>query len=719
MGLKFFDGTNWKTVTAPAKVSTNGGTTWQTAKKMSFLDPVTGNYMKAVWGDVAPSVIVTPVVTFAWTGSAYTATARWTQVVDTEGDFSTIQAEKTTGGVVTTTSAAYSTLTHPAGITNFALGTISDAGYTQIAWRFRIGDVGGQFGAYVAAATVRVPPGPVTNLVLSPVWNGTKYIIRATWIGPNATLSSYRLVHNKGAGDTTINSILDQTYDIAGVASEGGSTYTVSVYAIGSDAVVSPVTSATITLPPDPPASLTVSGLNTATATLTWTAPANGVRTGYQYRTSTNGGVSYSAWTAVGPLVLSATTNISGISTLISQVQTLNSTSGQTNSFETTASSTVGVPTPVTPTLTFANNNVINVSWAGSSTTNVSSWRVFLSVNGGASTQYASGIPPGTTSFSYNVGLNNNTAQSAIIVAVHSNGQTASSASGSATTASTIGAITPSFVARAPRASWTHVAGNTSYTVTSLNSSTGGGIEQATVSAGAGGVLTWISTATGSYADDSFYFIAVQGSSASGSAAVVYSSSIKKVPNPIVFNAAASDTWRGGSQRTDVGSNLYQGATANGVNYGAFYYNGALRSQLHSSVIGYTLGITSATIFFIRMTSGSSAATPVWATLHGVRTKGSADPTPTRSTPSTNIGTLQTPPAGGSAYYGQKTISTTWIDELISEATYLGIGVYDNNNTLTGVAPNQQSADYASYNDSSVFILFVGTSGAITITHNG
>lgn len=713
MGVKFYDGTNWKNVALPAKYSTDGGTTWIRAKRLNFYDPITGNYMKGVWGDLPPANIVSPAVTFTWTGSAYTAKATWTQITDTEGDFSSVQVQKVvTGGATTTSSIAYSSLTHPLGVTNCDLGTITEAGYTQITWSFRIVDAGGQTGTYAAAAAVRVPPSPVTGLTLAPFWNGTKYVVRASWTAPTGTFASYRLVHNKGAGDTTINGITATTYDIAGTANEGGSTYTVSVYTIDAASTASPVTSSTITLPPDPPATAALTNLNTATATLTWTAPTNAVRTGYRYRFSTDGGSTYGAWTEVGSAVLTATRSTVGLSTLHAQVQTLNTPSGQTNSYETTTSGTIGVPAPVTPVVTFANGVNITVNWSGSSTTNVNSWSVFLTLNGGSSVLYGSGINPGTTQATYTVTLNNATLQTATVVANHVNGSTAST-SGSATTPTTVASATSAFVSRAPTATWTHIAGNTGYTVSVRKTSDNSLIESANV----GAVGTWSSSNPTAYVDLTTYTVYVQGFNAAGSAVnTAASTNIRKIPSPLIIEPDASDTWRNGSRR--FVSTIYQGQTVNGANYGALYYGNKFYDLLNSASNGYSVTVSSATIFMARQNTGNSGTEPIWLTTHTRGSISEADPTSTKSVGAT-LGALTRPDGGGDTYRANIDfgLAIGYITSLINQTGGVkGLGLFDSGtyNSGTGFTP-----DYTSFEQAGTVFVFVGVCGAVTVYHNG
>lgn len=713
MGVKINDGVNWNTVTAPAKYSTDGGVTWYGGKRLNFLDPVTGNYMRGVWGDVNPSDINSPSVAFAWNGSAYVATATWAQVPDTEGDFTTLEWKKVvTGGATTTGSVAYSSLTHPAGVTNYVIGTISDAGYTEITWSFRIVDSGGQAGNWAAAPAVRVPPGVPTSVAIANVYSGGHYIGRVTWSAPAGTVSSYRIVWTRnGGGGGTINGATSPTDLTTGVV--GGDVISATVYAIDPAATVSPGVTVALTTPPDAPTSPTLTNLNTPTATLSWTAPATGVLTGYRYRFSTDG-VSYGSWTSVGTGTLSATYSIAGVSTLYAQVEAVNTPSTpQTNSATASTSGTVLPPTPTTAAPTFANNSTIAVSWTLADATNVAYFDVYFAINGGGWVRYATGLSAATRSYSTSVGMNNNTTQYALVYAYHANGQYAGTQA-SAATPSSVGAPTARFASGKVKATWTHLAGNTGYYVKAYRTSDNALVESATL----GAVGTWTGASAGTYATNSTYRVTVQGFNSAGTAAAVSSSTnVKKIANPIAIDADASETWRGGVDR-NVG-NLYQGRfdTSTSGNFGAFYYGNKFRDNLHQDYIGWRPVISEATIFFMRLDGiGNSPQIAPVLYLHTKTADGSDPQTGAGGGVAMPIGLTRPANSSGGVppWYAQESFSDAgnliWIDYLIDQVnSWKGIGIYG-----TGTS-TLYSAFYAAGN----YVLFVGTSGTVTIYHDG
>ena len=726
MGLKVdVGGGTWKTVPLTVKYSTDGGTTWYKADQTNFLDPVTGDYMKGCWANTAPPDIVSPSVSIDPVTKV--ATATWSQVTDSEGDFLTLYIRKAvTGGSTTETSVAYSTLTHPAGVTTVNLGALTEIGYTELTFSFKIVDAGALEGNYVAAAAVRIPPSDPTSVAINPYWNGSTYVGRVTWSPPGSgTISSYRVVWTRnGGGGGTINGATSPTDLATGVVPID--VLSATVYSIDPASTASPGVNVTMTVPPGVPTSVALSNMNTATATLSWSAPSSGAVTGYRYRFSTNGGSTYGSWTSVGSGTLSTTYSIVGLDTLYAQVEALNTSSTpQTNSYTVTTNATVVPPTPATPTASISLNTSISVDWAGSATTNVSTWTVQTKLNGAGSwTDAQTGIAVGTTSTTLSgLTLTNNTSQKVRVVAVYAaNGQTAAGASKDMTSPSTLAAPTAKFLAGKASATWTHLSGNTGYYIVVTNAGTGATIESTSV----GAVGTWTSSSAASYAEWTTYRIRVQGYGADGTAGQVYSSTnVRKIPNPLVISADNGRTFLDGYPWTESSSHppdsntgdkdLLSGSGWSGTVFGAMYYGTKFYDYLNSAVNGYSVTITSATVFCQRLQTGTSSliAPVIVAHTHATYNSGSS--------PQTGCSAGYALPTGlrYNAYDpAAKTANEEMIDggnlqsllNAVIAGTYRGFGFYTTSYALltlkyTGYVYSGSGAD--------------GTTGTFTITHDG
>lgn len=719
MGLKVNDG-SWKTVTAPAKYSTDGGVTWYEARKTNFLDPVTGNYMKGVWGDVPPNTIVSPDFSYSWNGTAYIVTATWAQIVDTDGDFATLEVEKVvTAGATTASSVAYSSLTHPASVTTFVFGAAGSVGYTELTFRFRIVDATGQAGAWASTPARRVPPSPPVSAAIANQYVGPNYVGRVTWIAPTGTISSYRIVWTRnGAGGGTINGATSPTDLTTSVV--GGDLLAATLYAIDPAGTLSPGIALSLRTPPNIPTSVALANMNTATATLSWAAPATGAFTGYRYRYSTNSGATFTSWVTVSTAVTSASISIVGVNKLLAQIEAINSPSTPQTTSQTvsTADTFVLPPTPVSDPAQIVGNTAISVDYSDSSLVNVQTFTFQIALNGGAYVTYSTAGTGGGGGdyielrriFSKTaLAIANNTAQGVRIIATHANGQTATLTL-SVTSASTIAAPVAKFLAGAPSGTWTHLTGNSNYDISVTKVSTGETIEYVTV----GAVATWTSAQPSLYEEMEKYRLFITPKRTNATAALVISTTdVRKLPNPIQIDTTESDTYRSGVWR-GIGS-VYQGYTASGLNYGCYLYGNQFHDALHADANGYTPTINDATLFLFRDGAGinSQRAPRLW--LHNLAAK--ADGSPVASfNGGVDLGTLAYNESANEDFDTYSILH--WIGLLRDQTGGAkGLGLFHPSTTIVGGVGT--SNEYMKFSEGGFFYLFQGTSGRVTIHHDG
>lgn len=183
-----------------------------------------------------------------------------------------------------------------------------------------------------------------------------------------------------------------------------------------------------------------------------------------------------------------------------------------------------------------------------------------------------------------------------------------------------------------------------------------------------------------------------------------------RVASPITFYPTDSGTYRNSIWRTDVTNRVFQGYTANGMNYGHYFYG----SQFFDTLRGTTVSAMS--LLLVRSSSsglGAAVQPHIWA--HGKTTK-----TGDGSSGLYN-GSLLSPGLarnGSAPNYQLYTLSSSYHSGFfdVSPATrYRGFATYDSDTTLNGLGASDPYMQLQGFDE----IGFGLAPGAVSVTHSG
>ncbi|HYL65699.1 MAG TPA: fibronectin type III domain-containing protein [Nitrosopumilaceae archaeon] len=288
----------------------------------------------------------------------------------------------------------------------------------------------------VNAQLLPVAPSPPTNLVANAVSSSE---IDLSWAAPSnlggLILSGYQIERSANGG-ISWSTIVPNTGSTATTYSDTGlnpsTSYMYRVSAINAVGTSSPsnTASATTKAPPatapQPPTSLTATGISSSQINLSWTAPSNNggsAITGYKIERSTDSGTTWS--TVQSNTANTATTysdtGLAATTTYTYRVSAINSvgTSSPSNTASATTGTTSTAPQPPTGlTATAASSSQINLSWTapanngGSaitgykierSTDSGTTWSTVIANTGSTATTYSDNGLAASTTYTYRV----------------------------------------------------------------------------------------------------------------------------------------------------------------------------------------------------------------------------------------------------------------------------------------------------------------------------
>jgi fibronectin type 3 domain-containing protein len=244
---------------------------------------------------------------------------------------------------------------------------------------------------------------------------GSTMSVALTWNAPangGATIGGYRIYRSTTSGAEALLVGVGATTSYTDSAVVSGTTYFYQVTAVNNvgesarsnEASATPAASATV---PGAPALSATAG--NGSATLTWTAPANGgsAITGYRVYRSTSTGTE-TLFTSVGTTTSYTDTAVVNATTYYYQVTALNGVGEGARSNETSARPTAPASAPSAPTSSAsAGNATVALTWnapadGGSA---ITGYRVYRSTSTGTETLFAS-VGPSTTTFTDNTVTN-------------------------------------------------------------------------------------------------------------------------------------------------------------------------------------------------------------------------------------------------------------------------------------------------------------------------